>query len=381
MDKPIRLYKFIARIKPPMRSTILLFYILLLLGVQSAKAQTTPKYSNEFLQVGVGARALSMGGSVVTSELGPFSTFWNPALLTLQGQKYGVGAMHAEYFAGIASFDAIGFTYRQDSLSGFSLGFVRLGVDDILNTTQLIDKEGNLDYSRISLFSTSDNAFFVGYGRIIPQLGLSIGGNAKIIYRHVGQFASAYGFGIDLGARKGLGKWLVAATLRDVTTTFSYWTFNSKKLEIQVGDSTFNYAPSQSVELTLPRLIAGVSRRIAVVGKVSAMAELNLEMTFDGRRHTLISSKAASIDPKLGLEVGYDGLVFLRMGVNNIQEETDFGGKKSYTFQPNLGLGVKWRGWSLDYALTNIGSVGIGQYSNIFSVGYSFDRLNLNNIF
>ena len=111
------------------------------------------------------------------------------------------------------------------------------------------------------------------------------------------------------------------------------------------------------------------------------MAELNLEMTFDGERHTLISSKAISIDPKLGVEVGYDGLVFLRMGASNIQEETDFGDKKSYTFQPNLGLGVKWRGWALDYALTNIGSVGVGQYSNIFSVAYNFDRLNLNNLF
>jgi len=381
LDKPIRLYKFIARIKSSMRPFLFTLLVLLVVGLQGASGQTAPKYSNEFLQIGVGARALSMGGSVVTSEMGAFSTFWNPASLAFQRQKYGVGAMHAEYFAGIASFDCLGFTYRQDSLSGFSLGFVRLGVDDILNTTRLIDKEGNLDYSRISLFSTSDNAFFLGYGRFLPQLGVSVGGNAKIIYRHVGQFASGYGFGIDLGARKSMGQWLVAATLRDVTTTFSYWTFNSKELEIQVGDSTFNFAPSQNVELTLPRLIAGVSRRMVVVGKVSAQAELNLEMTFDGRRHTLVSSEAMSIDPKFGLEVGYDGLVFLRMGVNNIQEETVFGGKKSYTFQPNLGLGVKWRGWSLDYALTNIGSVGIGQYSNIFSVAYSFDRLNLNNIF
>lgn len=364
-----------------MRLLSITVFVSFLLGVQDISAQTAPKYSNEFLQVGVGARALSMGGSVVTSEMGAFSSYWNPASLSFQSQKYSAGAMHAEYFAGIASYDYLGFTYKQDSLSGFGLGFIRLGVDDILNTTRLIDKEGNLDYSRISLFSTSDNALIIGYGHYLPTLGVSVGGNAKIIYRQVGQFANGYGFGFDLAARKNMGSWLVAATLRDVSTTFSYWTFNSNKLQIEVGDSTFNFAPSQSVELTLPRLVAGVSRRIALTGKVSAMAEANVEVTFDGQRHTLISSKPVSIDPKLGVEMGYDGLVFLRMGVNNIQEETNFGNKKSYTFQPNLGLGVKWRGWSLDYALTNIGSVGIGQYSNIFSVAYNFDRLNLNNLF
>ena len=375
------MYKFIARIKSSMRLVVAAVVVSFLVGIQGVFAQTAPKYSNEFLQVGVGARALSMGGSVVTSEMGAFSPYWNPACLPLQNTKYGAGAMHAEYFAGIASYDYLGVTYKQDSLSGFGLGFIRLGVDDILNTTRLIDKDGNLDYSRISLFSTSDNALLIGYGRYLPSLGVSIGGSAKIIYRQVGQFANGYGFGFDLAARKNIGGWLVAANLRDVTTTFSYWTFNSNKLEIEVGDSTFNFAPSQSVELTLPRLVAGVSRKVKVVGKVTAMAELNLEMTFDGKRHTLISSKAASIDPKLGLEVGYDGLVFLRMGASNIQEETDFGNKKSYTFQPNLGLGVKWRGWALDYALTNIGSVGVGQYSNVFSMTYSFDRINLNNIF
>ena len=321
---------------------------------------------------------MGMGGSVVTSEMGAFGLYWNPASLSGQRNKYSAGAMHAEYFAGIASYDYLGFTYKQDSLSGFGLGFVRLGVDDIMNTTRLIDKEGNLDYSRISLFSTSDNALLIGYGHYLPNLGVSVGGNAKIIYRQVGNFASGYGFGFDLGAHKSLGKWLFAATLRDVTSTFSYWTFNSSKLEIQVGDSTFNYAPSQSVELTLPRLVAGISRRVQIAGKVSALAEISFETTFDGKRHTLISSEPISIDPKLGLEVGYANLVFLRMGVSNIQEETDFGGKKSYTLQPNLGLGVNWRGWSLDYALTNIGGVGIGQYSNIFSLAYSFDRLNLN---
>ncbi len=375
------MYKFIPRISHHMRLKTAVAILLVLSGFSNAFAQTAPKYSNDFLQIGVGARALGMGTAVVTSDAGAFGVYWNPAVLATSPQKYGVGAMHAEYFAGIASFDYAGFAYKVDSVSGFGLSFIRLGVDNILNTTNLIDKDGNLDYNRISLFSTSDNAFILSYGKLLTPLGLSVGGSAKIIYRHVGQFASGYGFGIDLAVKKSFNGWVVGANLKDVTTTFTYWTFNSSSLEIAVGDSVFNVAPSQNVELTLPRLVTGVSRLVKVAGKVTALAEVNLDVTFDGRRHTVVSSNPISIDPKVGLEVGYNQMVFLRMGVNNIQEEQDFGGKKSYTFQPNLGMGVRWRGWTLDYALTNIGSVGVGQYSNIFSISYSFNHLNLGNPF
>jgi hypothetical protein len=361
------------------KNTIAVF--LFLSGFSDVFAQTTPKYSNDFLQIGVGARALGMGSAVVSSDEGAFGLYWNPAVLAHLTQKYSVGAMHAEYFAGIASFDYAAFSYRIDSLSGFGMSFIRLGVDDILNTTNLFDKDGNLDYDRISLFSTSDNAFILSYGKRLPLIGIDVGGSAKIIYRHVGQFAAGYGFGVDIAAKKSFNGWVVGANLKDVTTTFTYWTFNSSKLEIAVGDSVFNVAPSQNVELTLPRLVAGVSRFFKVAGKVTALAEVNLEVTFDGKRHTLIASDPISIDPKVGLEVGYNQLVFMRVGVNNIQEEQDFGGKKSYTFQPNLGMGVRWHDWTLDYALTNIGSVGIGQYSNVFSITYSFNHLNLGNPF
>ena len=41
-----------------------------------------------------------------------------------------------------------------DDRSTIAISLIRFGVDDILNTTQLIDNQGNIDYNRISLFST-----------------------------------------------------------------------------------------------------------------------------------------------------------------------------------------------------------------------------------
>ena len=65
----------------------------------------TPKYSNEFLNIGVGARALGMSNAVITSTEDVMSGYWNPAGLTNIDQDLQIGLMHAEYFAGIAKYD------------------------------------------------------------------------------------------------------------------------------------------------------------------------------------------------------------------------------------------------------------------------------------
>ena len=44
--------------------------------------QGAPKYSNEFLAIGVGADALGLGNSVVAQTGGVMSGYWNPAGLT-----------------------------------------------------------------------------------------------------------------------------------------------------------------------------------------------------------------------------------------------------------------------------------------------------------
>jgi hypothetical protein len=75
--------------------------------------------------------------------------------------------------------------------------FIRFGVDDILNTTELIDSQGNIDYNRISLFYRWLWLYF-SYARKLAVPGFQYGVNAKIIRRVIGQFANL-GFGFDVG--------------------------------------------------------------------------------------------------------------------------------------------------------------------------------------
>jgi hypothetical protein len=79
-----------------------------------------------------------------------------------------------------------------------------------------------------------------------------------------------------------------------------------------------------------------------------------------------------SIDPKIGVEFGYDDFIFLRAGLGNIQTIKNIDASTSTTAQPNIGIGLRLRNVIIDYALTNIGNSSESLYSNVFSL-----RLNI----
>ena len=81
--------------------------------------------------------------------------------------------------------------------------------------------------------------------------------NAKVIYRKVGKFASAWGFGLDAGLQMQGGKWHAGIVARDLTTTFNAWSFKFTEKEKEVLYLTNNDIPVKSTELTAPRLIIG----------------------------------------------------------------------------------------------------------------------------
>src|ERR1700761_1978544 len=61
----------------------------------SASAQFTT-YSNEFMNIGAGARGMSMGNAQVASVTDGTAGYWNPAALTYVKDNPQVNLMHAE---------------------------------------------------------------------------------------------------------------------------------------------------------------------------------------------------------------------------------------------------------------------------------------------
>jgi hypothetical protein len=346
----------------------------------SANAQTVRKYSNEFLNIGVGARGLAMGGAQAASVEDVYSAYYNPAGLARIANDFQMGIMHTEYFAGIAKWDFGAFAIPiQDKKRTLGFSFFRFGVDNIPNTLFLVGPDGSINYNNIRSFSVADYAFMFHYAQKLPVKGLTLGGSAKVIYRQVGSFAKAFGFGIDAGVQyrwKGLQIGLMA---RDITTTFAAWDFTFTEEEKRVLIQTNNALPASTTEITVPTIALGTAYNISIKDKVFILPEINFVFSTDGKRNVLVPGKPISMDLNAGVELNLFKIGYLRGGVTNIQRVFAENGQGNFTLSPTVGVGIHIKVISLDYALTNLttlnskSSAGTGLYSNVISV-----RLDIN---
>ena len=348
-----------------------IFFTAFILSGIFSEAQIIRKYSNEFLNIGAGARGLAMGGAVISNQEDVYSPMWNPAGLIGIDRDWQGAAMHAEYFESIAKYDYLAYAKPLDNKGGvFAISVVRLGVDNILNTTQMIDAEGNIDYDKITSFSQSDYAGLVSYAfRPGGNHRLSVGVNSKLVYRNVGKFANGFGFGFDLGMLYNSDTgWKYGAMLRDATTTVNFWTVNQKELSAVVNGEEFNPAPKDRMELTMPKLNLGMSRNFEINRDLELLPEAGVNIDF-AKTAALISTDFASITPYAGAELKFQDMIFVRVGLNRFQTVTDIENlKRKLSFQPSAGIGIKYQGLTLDYAITNSGVGGSNFYSNFFSL-------------
>jgi hypothetical protein len=333
----------------------------------------SPKYSNEFLTLGVGARYIGMGGAGVSIANDVTAGYWNPAGLLNSDSRHQLMLMHASYFAGIANYDFAGFTTSIDTDQRLSFNVIRFAVDDIPDTRFLFDSNGALNYDRIRFFTAADYAFLTSYAQKLDWFsGLDVGGTVKIIHRRVGNFSRAWGFGLDFGAQKSIGNWNLGISWRDAVGTFNAWNHNENELR-DVFNQTGNDIPIQTLEVTLPRVIIGASYLANIKEYLSILATFETHMTLDGKRNTVLAGDVLSVDPLLGLEIGYKNVAFLRFGAGQIQKVTELSGREDWKFQPNGGVGIKIRELSIDYALTDLGDNAQGLYSHIFSIMVDFN--------
>src|SRR6476660_1900812 len=301
----------------------LLVIVTLLISVVRSDAQFR-KYSNEFLNIGAGARGLAMGGAQVASTEDGSAGYWNPAGLVYVYEHPAISLMHAEYFAGIGKYDYMKVAFPlNDRFKTLGFSLLRFGVDDIPNTLYLVEPDGSINYNNIQSFSSADYAFIFSFAQKLKETEnkhIQFGMNAKVIHRSVGKFAKAWGFGLDGGLQVFEGKWKFGITARDITTTFNAWSFSFTDKEKEALYLTKNDIPVKSTEMTAPRLIVGAARDFRISNKLGLLAEANFDLTFDGKRNTVISSDPISIDPKLGVELNINNIFYLRGGINNFQK-------------------------------------------------------------
>lgn len=353
-----------------------IFLLVLSFGISLfSAAQNTPKYSNDFMYIGVGAHNFGLGNAVVATTNDITAGYWNPAGLVRIPTNIQFSFMHNEYFAGIAKFDYAGIAVPLDSNKhAFAINFMRFGVDDIPNTLDLIDADGSVNYDNVRNFSVGNYGILLSYARtIIPNL--SVGATAKIVHNKAGGFAKSWGFGVDVGVMYKIKDWQIGLTVKDITTTFNAWSYSFNDKEKQILAQTGNVIPVSSTEITLPRIQFGAAYQKVFKKNIELKAEIDFEMTTDGKRNTLISTKKISMDPRIGVELGLWKYFYVRGGVNNFQKVLNSKGKSVFSVQPNLGVGLRFKNIVfVDYSYTDIGKASESQYSHVVSLKIGINK-------
>jgi hypothetical protein len=298
---------------------------LLLAFAPVVNAQTIAKYAGEFMAIGVGGRALGLGGAHVALVSDATAGYWNPAALARISYPEGI-VMHDERFGSLINYDyaSVALPYGPDASLGLSI--VRLGVDGIPDTRNaLIDNNGNgifdsgdrLDYDKITYFNATDWAFYFTYAKRSSG-DFMYGANVKIIRRNLAG-ASATGIGFDVGALYSPASNLfLGVNAQDVTTTLVAWSTGQN-------------------ELVSPTLKIGGAYFIDFLGGRFAPA-LDVDVRFENRQFASIANLGpVSFDPHAGLEFDYKKTVALRVGYSDVKQLT-------------LGAGLHLRMLDVDYS-------------------------------
>ena len=162
---------------------MIIFTFNLLFGVD--KAGTT---AAKFLSIGVGSKAVGMGGSYTSIADDATAMYWNPAGLSFHQTKE-VYFNHSNWIADI-SFDYSGITIPIDNKS--SLGF---NITSVTMDEMEVTRYGNENTGET--FSASDFAFGSTYSISLTDR-FSVGINGKYIQQSISN-SHARGFALDLG--------------------------------------------------------------------------------------------------------------------------------------------------------------------------------------
>jgi hypothetical protein len=313
--------------------------LMCLLGLASV-AQAV-NYTNEVLAIGVGARALGMGGAYVAVADDSTAVYWNPAGLThvqhmevaaiQQGRddtalNFGTNQVGSQYFfmSGAATLPDIG---------SLGLAVMRFGVGNIDQTTS---QGGSGPPNVIGTFSEQDMAVLLGYAHNIGK-AFSVGVTAKSLWGGTNGLVSdpadgitgdanySY-FGADLGILAKFGEMsqsleglVLGVNLQDAVNTGVNWNTDGG---------------AESVDMNAK---AGLAYSLPFDFLKDSRSSITLAVDADPKYSTLMH---------YGIEYWYKDVLAMRAGVRQFTAGTQ-------TNEPSFGASFRFYMLQVDYAFIN----------------------------
>ncbi len=257
------------------------------------------KYAGDAFSLGVGGRALALGGAVIAGPFDATAAYWNPAGMNRLDGRYLV-FMHAETFGSLLNHDYISYIDARGQsgslIQAFGFYVYYLGGGGIKITDTLasgrpfvVREESHGDF----LFSAAIS------GRIAGRIDFGL--TAKIIYRDIGT-ESGKGLTVDAGLLYQVHRYInLGLMVTDVTTGF-----------IRYSGKTFGDGPNyESIYPTIKPGIMGEYLYSDFTGRFVACGDIKFENLKSAAQYW---SGPVSLDTHYGWELDYRAIVFGRAG-------------------------------------------------------------------
>lgn len=312
------------------------------------------KYVADYLDFGVGARALGMGGGFVALADDATATYWNPAGI-LKVQTRQLSLMHTALYDNWYKYDS---AYYRHPLGKSALGiglvmlvsegipftkpasFIDWGIDHIPSTGDTGEGNGVWDPGEQVIYDVemkNDSKNFLNIGFAYPLSDLTnIGIGSKIIYENIGGY-KAYGFGFDIGLTHLIrNDFYFGATLQDIPGTYLHWSTGNRE----------NRTPTVKTGIAKGFVLHRIRTRLNTT--------IDIDTKFSNiRQGSTLNIGSVSFDPRIGVEAWIMKFLSIRSGLE----------RKNIT----LGAGLKISYFELDYAFVGY------ELGNTHRVSLSFD--------
>lgn len=302
------------------------FAFAALLAFSGQAAFAAPQFSSkaagttgsDFLNLGVGARPLGMGGAFTAVAEGAEAAYWNPAGLA-QVQRMSATFMRASYVEDI-SYNYIALAHRLNQSSVLAASALMTNIGDIKRTNE----DGVWDNS---YFSPKDAAYSLSYSYSVVDLSdkdhdVAIGISGKYISSKIVNSATAYG--LDVGVMS----------------------FHFAKIPYRLGFTVQNLGKGTTYDQETDPLPFNVKTGIAAspIKNILMALDLNFPRSADpyatfGTEVELFSAEGTGVS--------------LRGGYNTLQSKIQGG-----TSGLALGAGIMVSTFRVDYAFGNMGELG-----------------------
>lgn len=326
---------------------VLLLTVLVGAGAYAQSSTKTGTSAAAFLKIGVGPRAIGMGGAFAATADDITAIYWNPSGLAnvFASEAY----FNHVYWIADVRYDVAAVSTNIASIGTIAVFFNVLSMDDMdVRTIEAPEGTGER-------FSAGGIVGGLSYARNLTD-NFSIGFTAKYIRENIWH-SSATGFGLDIGTLYKipiLNEFRLAASISNFGTKMKMEGRDALQV-MQVGGTGGNLINTyvELDEYDLPLVFrVGVAADVIKSESIRLTAEVDAIHPNDNTEYL-----------NTGLEVGWNDLAFLRAGMKSLFErDTEQGFTFGLGISPRLAGSLKVK---FDYAYEDFGRLKNVQYISL----------------